>query len=1381
MIYRRNAIPFTSLLAMALAAAALCASSAPAAVWTIGGKTLAELGLKEETVISTAAPFSIEVPALKLKIECEEKGSGKVISPGTDEATMELSKCKVVEIKSCTVVEPVVFKGKTELVKKAGIVYDILGAKEVELGTLKFVKGTGCPLPLELKFKGTTAGQLGLEEAVKSPLKFSKAIAESAGTSMLAGANAAFFNGTSNRELSGAKKATKWGICALCGVFSYSAEEAYGMSNPAEPNVIRSFEGNSINLATGNLVQTQADLSTAGRGPALEMTRTYNSRLAATAKAPGAFGYGWTGTYSANLVVNEAADTVTVRNDNGSTVVFYLLEGKYEAASWVQAKLAKEGTDYIYTLPNQLKLTFNSSGQLTKETDRHKNTITLAYNGKKQLETATDASGRKLTFTFSEGGQIESIKDPMGHLAKYTYESSNLAAVKLPEEKLRWKFGYDASHQMTGLTNGREKTTTFKYDGSQRVELEEDALARKRALAYPSGTETKVTEPNTAVTVAVFNSVGEPTSVISASGTAIAATTKSEYDSSFNPKATTDPNSHTTKYGYDAEGNKTSEKDANENETKWTYNSTHDALTTTTPKNETTTITRNASGDPETIKRPAPGATIQETKFKWAENGDLEEETDSLSHKTTFKYDKYGDEESETDPEEDKRTRSYDENGRVISEVSPRGYEAGKTPSEYETKIKRDAQGRPEVMTDPLGHETKHKYDDNGNLEALTNPNNHTTTYVYDAVDQRTEAKAANGEVSKTAYDSEGNVESTTDGNNHTTKYDHNLLNQLTKTTDPLKRETTRAYDAAGNLKELKDAKGRTITYAYDAGDRLEKVDYSDASTADVNYKYGKDDEVTEMKDGTGAANKTYDELDRLTVVENGAKEVIKYKYDLGNEITEITYPNKSSITRSFDKEGRLEAVKDWLGKETKFSYNRDSMPAATTFPAASENKDEYAYDRAGRLEEATMKKGAETLASLTYARDSAGQLESSTQTGLPGAEETEYGYDEKERMTSGAGAVFKYDAANSPTEVAGATQKFDEASQLTEVGSTKYIFNEVGERTEVKPKEGPVTKYGYDQAGNLISITKEGSIEDTYAYDGNGLRASQTIKGAKTQMAWDTAEELPLLLYDGTNCYLYGPDGAPFEQIAEETATYLHHDQQGSTRLLTNSEGKATGKYTYTPYGEVEEHAGSTSTPLGYGGQYRNESTGLIYLRKRVYDPKTAQFVSVDPRVAETGEAYGYAGADPVNAGDPSGEQVRTPLPQVRTQRPQAGFSAGVGGPAATGGGINMIIPGSGYNPYLGMSYSTFGFIQSGNTSMLIPAWYYSPYYGWYYSGGVIQSGNMNMITPSWYYSPYYGWYSSGGVIQSGNLNMITPSWYYSPYYGWYIGPSVIQSGNGR
>ena len=98
--------------------------------------------------------------------------------------------------------------------------------------------------------------------------------------------------------------------------------------------------------------------------------------------------------------------------------------------------------------------------------------------------------------------------------------------------------------------------------------------------------------------------------------------------------------------------------------------------------------------------------------------------------------------------------------------------------------------------------------------------------------------------------------------------------------------------------------------------------------------------------------------------------------------------------------------------------------------------------------------------------------------------------------------------------------------------------YDEFGERTKTKPASGPATIYGYDQAGNLTSVErpKEGEvseIKDAYAYNGEGLRASQTISGTSTFLAWDMAESLPLILSDGTNSYIYGPGGLPFEQVS--------------------------------------------------------------------------------------------------------------------------------------------------------------------------------------------------------------------------------------------------------
>jgi RHS repeat-associated protein len=62
-----------------------------------------------------------------------------------------------------------------------------------------------------------------------------------------------------------------------------------------------------------------------------------------------------------------------------------------------------------------------------------------------------------------------------------------------------------------------------------------------------------------------------------------------------------------------------------------------------------------------------------------------------------------------------------------------------------------------------------------------------------------------------------------------------------------------------------------------------------------------------------------------------------------------------------------------------------------------------------------------------------------------------------------------------------------------------------------------------------------------------------------------------------------------------------------------------------------------TVTLPIGFTGGY---STGgaLIYLIARYYDPSTAQFLTVDPKVATTLSPYGYVQGDPINSTDPSG-----------------------------------------------------------------------------------------------------------------------------------------------
>jgi RHS repeat-associated protein len=1033
-------------------------------------------------------------------------------------------------------------------------------------------------------------------------------------------------------------------------VFIEQSTQYGGSENPSVLGHPNARCGDPVSCATGNFSETQTDLSVGGRGVGLNLARTYNSQAGAEGMK-GAFGYGWTSSFSDHLVVNKTSKVATLDQANGSTVPFSEGEGgSFTAPAWTQDVLSgTEGTGYTLTLANQVKYKFaGNSGRLETVTDRNGNATTLAYNEAGQLTTITDPTSRTIKLAYNGEGLVESAEDPMKHVVKYTYEGGNLKSVTQPAEAgLRWQFKYDASHELTELTDGRGGKTVNEYSASHQVTLQKDPAGRELGFEYEPF-HTKITNKTTgSVTDERFTSNDEPFSITRGFGTTSATTESFTYNAAGLPLSVTDGNEHTTSYEYDASGNRTKMVDANKNETKWTYNATHDVETMTTPKGETTTIKREAHGNPETIERPAPESKTQITKYKYKTTGELESVEDPLKRITKYEYDTHGNRTAEIDPATDKRTWEYNEDSQETATVSPRGNVTGGKPTEFTTKIERDNQGRPLKITDPLTHTTKYTYDGDGNAETVTDGNSHTTKYTYNGDNQQVKVEAPNKTVTETEYDGAGQVISQTDGNKNTTKYKRNPVEEVTEVTDPLGRVTKKTYDAAGNLKTLEDPAKRTMTYKYDPANRLEEVTYSDGKTPTVKYEYDADGDRTKMVDGTGTTKYTYDQLDRLTEAENGHKEVSKYEYDLASQQMKITYPNTKSVTRAFDKAGRLEKVTDWSSNITKFTYNADSGQVTTSFPSGTKDEDKFVYNNADQMTESKMLKllevGSETLASLLYTRDGNGQVKKTTSKGLPGAEITENTYDENSRLTK-SGSEYKYDSANNPTTIGTGTYKYDKASELETGPSLTYTYNEVGQRTKTKPATGPATTYGYDQAGNLTSVErpKEGEvseIKDTYAYNGEGLRDSQTISGTTTHLTWDMTESLPLILSDETNSYIYGPGAIPVEQIntSTGTVTYLHHDQQGSTRLLTKSAGTVEGKCTYGAYG-APTCEGAATTPLGYDGQYTSTDTGLIYLRARVYDPATAQFLTVDPIAPITRAPYTYAGDNPLNLADRSG-----------------------------------------------------------------------------------------------------------------------------------------------
>jgi RHS repeat-associated protein len=211
------------------------------------------------------------------------------------------------------------------------------------------------------------------------------------------------------------------------------------------------------------------------------------------------------------------------------------------------------------------------------------------------------------------------------------------------------------------------------------------------------------------------------------------------------------------------------------------------------------------------------------------------------------------------------------------------------------------------------------------------------------------------------------------------------------------------------------------------------------------------------------------------------------------------------------------------------------------------------------------------------------------------------------------------------------------------------------GQHSVALKRDGTLTTWGADTSGQLgndatlagsttpVALSGKASSWVSYTYDADGLRMSRTRAGAATAFAWDVAGGLPLLLSEKTGsavtAYVYGPGGQILERIdPTDTPTYYHPDQQGSVRLITDASGNVAATYTYDAYGKLTASTGVLVQPFGYGGEYTDQETGYQYLRARYYDPTTGQFLTRDPLVAVTGQAYAYADDDPANNADPTG-----------------------------------------------------------------------------------------------------------------------------------------------
>lgn len=961
----------------------------------------------------------------------------------------------------------------------------------------------------------------------------------------------------------------------------------------------------------------------------------------------GMFGYGWTSSFSAHLTVDQTSGDATVYQDNGSTAAFTAAGGGFTPVDPLTEATLTQNADgsYTYTLPDQSTLEFDATGRLASEADPDGNTTTLSYDDQGRLHTITDAAGRSISLSYNTDGTVARAADSAGQQVSYGYTSGDLTSVTDVAGHV-WTYGYNAAHDMTTNTDPLGHTVTTAYDAQNRVVSQTDAMGRTTTWSYSVGSagyQTVETDASGNPTIYEFDDSFDPTTTTRSDGTS----TFFYYDQNQNLTGVQDARGAYTSYTYDAARNMVATTNPTWDTTTWTYDGRHHMTSTTDPLGRTTTYayqgneltsitqtgaTSNSGGGGGTTGGGGGGGggccvtasayrfapdkrLLVDPQFGYDANGDVTSMTDDDGNTWHYGYDAAGNRTSETTPEGETTTSSYDAAGYLTTTVNPTGGTTSYTNNAY---------GQPTDILDALGHATRLSYDAAGNLLAVTDADGHTTSYGYDQDDERTSTTQPDGTVTSTGYNSDGQIASQTDGAGNTTSYDHDDLGELTSMADPMGRTTSYAYDQAGDLTSMTDPDGRTTTFQYSYDDKVSSIYYSDG-TPSVYYAYDVDGERVSMTDGSGWTGYLYNPLGRLISTTDGTGHTIGYGHDPNGNVTSVTYPNGNTIRRTFDGDGRFTSVTDWLGNTTTFGYDPDSNLTSTTFPSATSDVDSNTYNHADELTAIQMSHGASPLANLSYTLDPNGQVTSDTETGLP-------------EPANQADAAYSYDSANNLNGASG--NSYDQAGELTSSPVGTFSYDQAGERVAATPAAGgAATTYAYDAGGRLTTYTPAPGNPTTYAYNGDGLMTSGTHNSVSSAFTWDQTGSLPLILTDGRNSYIYGPDGLPVEEIdSQRNPAFLHHDQLGSTRLITGSSGNTTGAFSYDAYGQADASTGSATAPIGYAGQYTDPNTGLQYDRARYYDPTTGQFLTRDPLNMITGQPYVYSANSPVNVTDPTG-----------------------------------------------------------------------------------------------------------------------------------------------
>ncbi|ROQ96209.1 RHS repeat-associated protein [Streptomyces sp. 2132.2] len=593
--------------------------------------------------------------------------------------------------------------------------------------------------------------------------------------------------------------------------------------------------------------------------------------------------------------------------------------------------------------------------------------------------------------------------------------------------------------------------------------------------------------------------------------------------------------------------------------------------------------------------------------------------------KTTYAYNQRGMMESVVNQAGDKWGFEYDIRGRQTKQSDP---DKGTTTMTY-------GQGdRLATTTDARGKVIAPEYDDLGRVVAthdgsVTGPKLTSTTYD-------TLPGAVGLPVSSTRY---------VNGNAYTqeiTGYDSEYRPTGSKITIPASEGAL-----AGSYSFANGYRPNTGLTAWTSQPAIGGLP---AETTTMKYNHLELPTIMGVQGKTFVGNVDYSPMGDVLRTESGPAGSQVYSTNFYDEQTRL-------LTRTVnDKEQSPSRIND-----TSYDYDAVGNILKVTDkegPAATADVQCFAYDYLRRMNEAW------TATDDCAAQPNAAGPGAKPQVGGPSAYWSSYSFDAagnrtKEVQHSPTGDLTKdvtrtYTYGTAGQAGANGLKKVD----TTGPGGSRtesYTYDAAG-NTKTRTIQGDTQNLEWDASGQLTKVTKGAEATD-FVYDAGGSRLIKREPSGTTLYLPGTEVKLTAAGKLESTRYYGHPAGPTMVKTAKDgviTTSYLMADHNGTATATVDATTMAVTRRKFTPYGEARGAAPSLwPGKKGFVGGEVDETTGLVHLGAREYDPATGRFQSVDPIVdynePKQMNPYVYANNSPVTFSDPSGLSIAPPTMPIK------------------------------------------------------------------------------------------------------------------------------------